>query len=137
MLLIINPDLSDFKKNVAKGSNILRAILKLCGCVLSEMPAGRAAFSGRDATDILAAVIRSEPEWVNLPANPHGRLREVLERCLKKDAKDRCHDICDVKVDIQRVLTDPSGVLAQPVMMAEPQRTPRTIFPWVAVTSIR
>jgi eukaryotic-like serine/threonine-protein kinase len=106
------------------------------GCVLFEMITGRVAFSGKDVTDILAAVIRSEPEWTTLPANLHGRLREVLERCMKKDAKDRYHDISDVKADIQRVLTDSSGVLVQPVMAAEPRRKLRTIFPWVAAALI-
>src|SRR5512136_2747231 len=99
-----------------------RADIWAFGVVLYEMLTGRAAFSGRDVTDILAAVIRAEPEWKKLPANLHWRLREVLERCLKKDAKDRYRDIYDVKVDIQRVLTDPSGVLMQPVMAAEPRR---------------
>src|SRR5512143_275842 len=65
-----------------------RADIWAFGCVLYEMLTGRAAFSGKDVTDILAAVIRSEPEWNSLPANLHWRLREVLERCLKKDAKD-------------------------------------------------
>jgi eukaryotic-like serine/threonine-protein kinase len=106
------------------------------GCVLFEMITGRVAFSGKDVTDILAAVIRSEPEWTTLPPNLHGRLREVLERCMKKDAKDRYHDISDVKADIQRVLTDSSGVLVQPVMAAEPRRKLRTIFPWVAAALI-
>jgi Tol biopolymer transport system component len=113
-----------------------RADIWAFGCVLFEMLTGRAAFSGRDVTDILAAVIRAEPEWGSLPASLHWRLREVLERCLKKDAKDRYHDISDVKVDIQRILTDPSGVLVQPVMAVEPWRKLRTILPWAAATLI-
>jgi Tol biopolymer transport system component len=117
----------------ARGKSVdKRADIWAFGCVLYEMLTGLAAFSGKDVTDILAAVIRSEPEWSTLPANLHGRLREVLERCLKKDAKDRYHDISDVKVDIQRVLTDPSGVLVQPVMAMEPRKKLRTILPWVA-----
>jgi serine/threonine protein kinase len=101
------------------------------GAVLFEMLAGRAAFSGKDVTDILAAVIRSEPEWNSLPANLHWRLQEVLERCLKKDAKDRYHDISDVKVDVQRILTDPSGLMAQPAIAA-PRTRLRTMLPWLA-----
>ncbi len=113
-----------------------RADIWAFGCVLYEMLTGRAAFSGRDVTDILAAVIRSEPEWGNLPANLHGRLREVLERCLKKDAKDRYRDIFDVMVDIQRVLTDPSGVLVQPTIGAEPKTKLRQILPWIAAAIV-
>jgi Tol biopolymer transport system component len=62
----------------------------------------------------------------------HWRLREALERCLKKDAKDRYHDISDVKADIQRVLTDPSGVLVQPVATIERRNRLRLVLPWVA-----
>jgi serine/threonine-protein kinase len=106
------------------------------GCVLFEMITGRPAFSGRDVTDILAAVIRAEPEWASLPANLHWRLREVIERCLEKDARDRYHDISDVRADIHRILTDPSGVLAQPVTAAMPRRKHQLALPWVAVITI-
>jgi eukaryotic-like serine/threonine-protein kinase len=106
------------------------------GCVLFEMLAGRAAFSGKDVTDILAAVIRSEPEWNRLPANLHWRLRETIEGCLKKDAKDRYHDIADVRVDIQKTLADPSSVLVQPVTTVEPGKKLRMMLPWVAAAIV-
>ncbi len=99
--------------------------------MLYEMLTGRAAYSGNDVTDILAAVIRAEPEWKNLPANLHGRLREVLERCLKKDPRERYRDISDVKADIQRVLTDPGGVL-QPIAGVQSRSKVRAMVPWIA-----
>ncbi len=108
------------------------------GCVLFEMLTGRAAFSGGDVTEILAAVIRAEPEWKNLPAHLHWRLREVLERCLEKEAKDRYGGINDARFEIQKALADPRGILVQPAL--EPRTKLRTIFPWlvaaVAVTAI-
>jgi Tol biopolymer transport system component len=113
-----------------------RADIWAFGCVLFEMLTGRAAFSGRDITEILAAVIRAEPEWASLPANLHWRLREVIERCLKKEAKDRYHDISDVKSDIQRVLADPSGLFVQPITGAELRVRLQAILPWVAVAVV-
>ncbi len=113
-----------------------RADVWAFGCVLYEMLAGRAAFSGRDVTDILAAVIRAEPEWKSLPQNLHWRLREVLERCLEKEAKDRFHDIADVRVDIQKVLADPNGVFAQPVAVGESQTKSRQTLLGVSITII-
>jgi serine/threonine protein kinase len=102
--------------------------------VLFEMITGRAAFSGKDVTDILAAVIRSEPEWSSLPANLHWRLRETIERCLKKELRDRYHDISDVSVDIQRVLADPSGVSVQSITTVRPRKRLRLGFAWFAGT---
>ena len=56
----------------ARGKSVdKRADIWAFGCVLFEMLTGRAAFSGKDVTDILAAVIRAEPEWSSLPANLH------------------------------------------------------------------
>jgi Tol biopolymer transport system component len=114
----------------------MKADIWAFGCVLFEMLAGRAAFSGRDVTDILAAVIRSEPEWKSLPANLHWRLRELLERCLEKEARDRYGSISDAKVEIQKVLADPSGVFAQPDITAKPRKRLRLGIPWVAAIAI-
>jgi serine/threonine protein kinase len=115
----------------ARGKQVdKRADVWAFGCVLFEMLTGKAAFSGRDVTDILAAVIRADPAWKSLPQNLHWRLREVLERCLEKEAKDRYSGISDARVDIQKFLTDPSGVFAQPVAVVEPQKKLRTILPW-------
>ena len=58
--------------------------------------------------------------WNSLPANLHPRVRELLERCLEKDAKDRWHDVADVRIDIQKVLTDPSVVLASRLLKSLP-----------------
>ncbi|MEY4635261.1 MAG: Serine/threonine-protein kinase PrkC [Acidobacteriota bacterium] len=63
------------------------------GCVLYEMLTGRTAFPGDDVLDTLTAVMRSEPDWSALPTGTPARLRTLLERCLKKDRKDRIADI--------------------------------------------
>jgi serine/threonine protein kinase len=116
----------------ARGKSVdRRADIWAFGCVLFEMLAGRPAFSGQDVSDILAAVIRTEPEWNNLPGKLHWRLREVLERCLKKDLKDRYHDISDVRADIQRILTDSSSVSGLKAAEDESKR-PRKALAWIA-----
>ncbi len=102
------------------------------GVVLFEMLAGRAVFSGQDVSEILAAVIRAEPEWSSLPANLHWRLREVIERCLEKEARNRYGSINDARVDIQKVLADPSGVVVQPITVVGPRTGLRTVMPWIA-----
>ena len=37
------------------------------GCVLYEMLAGRQVFGGDTVTDIVASVVKSEPDWSALP----------------------------------------------------------------------
>src|SRR6266542_1272903 len=39
------------------------------GSVLYEMLTGRRAFDGEDVSDVLATVLKGEPEWAALPAN--------------------------------------------------------------------
>jgi len=80
-----------------------RADIWAFGAVLFEMLTGRVAFRGEDVSEILASVIRSEPDWKILPTNLHWRLKELLERCLEKDARNRYSGIGDARVDIQKV----------------------------------
>ena len=105
-----------------------RADVWAFGCVLFEMLAGRRAFPGELASDILAAVIRAEPEWSGLPANLHPHVVELLERCLEKDPKNRWHHVADVRVGIERVQADPAGLLDR-TGSASPE-VGRRLLPW-------
>jgi serine/threonine protein kinase/Tol biopolymer transport system component len=117
----------------ARGESVdKKADIWAFGCVLFEMLTGREMFEGRTVSDILASVIKSEPEWKRLPANLHPRIRLLLERCLEKELKNRYSGIGDARVDIQKVLTDPMGVLAQPITAAVPRSQIRTMLPWLA-----
>ena len=109
-----------------------RADIWSFGVVLFEMVTGRQTFDGKTVAHVLADVLRAEPEWSSLPPNLHPRLRLLLERCLEKEAKDRCHDIADVRVDIQKVLADPDGVTIQPVADVT-QAPPRLILRWIVL----
>ena len=121
----------------AKGKPVdKRADIWAFGVVLFEMLTGKAAFQDEDVSETLASVIRSEPEWKSLPANIHWRLREVLERCLEKNVKDRCSGISDARVEIQKVLSDPSGVFAQPSMIVKRRKQVRLGLPWITVIAV-
>jgi serine/threonine protein kinase len=69
------------------------------GCVLYEMLTGRRAFEGETVTDVLAAVVRAEPEWSQLPTSTPDWVRGLLRRCLKKDAKQRLQAIGDARIE--------------------------------------
>jgi serine/threonine-protein kinase len=89
-----------------------RADIWAFGVVLYEMLTGLPLFSGESVPHILADVLRTEPNWSRLPKNLHPRLKTALERCLEKKVRNRYHSIADVRVDIEKVLSDPQGVVA-------------------------
>ena len=77
------------------------------GALLYDMLTARKVFQGDEVSDVLASVLKTEPDWDALPANIHPRIREILRRCLEKDPKKRRRDIGDVRVEIEDVLTHP------------------------------
>jgi Tol biopolymer transport system component len=113
-----------------------RADIWAFGVVLFEMLTGRQLFKGETVSETLAAVLMREPDFSTLPPNLHPRIRLLLERCLEKDVNNRYGSIGDARVDIQKALADPSGVIAQPITGVEPKTRLRTILPWVAVAVV-
>jgi eukaryotic-like serine/threonine-protein kinase len=88
-----------------------RADIWAFGCVLYEMVTGQRAFGGESVTETLAAVLNNEPDWSRLPGGTPMRVRLLLQRCLRKDPKQRLRDIGDARIALEEVLTgapDPS-----------------------------
>ena len=77
-----------------------RADIWAFGCVLYEMLTGRRAFDGRDISEILAAVIKSEPDWTALAPVGDAGLRRLVRRCLQKEPQQRIRDVGDVRLDM-------------------------------------
>ena len=70
----------------AKGQMIdRRSDIWAFGCVLFEMLTGKMVFSVETVTDTLAEIVKSEPNWNQLPSNTPKSIRALLQRCLKKD----------------------------------------------------
>ena len=80
------------------------------GVVLFEMLAGRRPFTGETMADVLASVLRTDPDWTLLPPAVPVSLRRLLRRCLQRDRRNRLHDIADVRLElaeIQAMVTEP------------------------------
>src|SRR5712691_8192686 len=80
------------------------------GCVLYELLAGKRAFNGEDITEILAAVVKSEPDWQALPAATPTKISDLLRRCLQKDKNLRLRDAGDAGIEIKEALAGPPHV---------------------------
>jgi serine/threonine protein kinase len=71
------------------------------GCVLFEMLTGRPPFVGDTVSDVIASILRLDPDWTPLPKTTPASLRRVLRRCLAKDPGRRVHAMADVRLDIE------------------------------------
>jgi len=78
-----------------------RADIWAFGCVLYEMLTGTRAFPGEGVSDTIAAVLRGEPDWEQLPAALSPALGIYIRRCLHKDQRQRIHDIADVRLALE------------------------------------
>ncbi len=57
-----------------------RADIWAFGVVLFEMLTGRACFAGETVTDVLAAIVKTDPDWSALPADTPPRVRARRKR---------------------------------------------------------
>jgi eukaryotic-like serine/threonine-protein kinase len=79
------------------------------GCVLYEMLTGRPVFAGTTMSDLLAAVLTTDPDWMTLPDETPAPIRKLLRRCLEKDRKRRLDSAADARLEIDDVLAAPPG----------------------------
>ena len=116
----------------AKGKNVgRRTDIWAFGCVLFEMLGGQRAFRGETIADTLAAILKQEPDWSELPVSTPAAIVDLLHRCLRKEPAKRLQAIGDARVVIEEVL---SGA---PIDEA-PAQQPRSrrhigllVLPWV------
>jgi hypothetical protein len=103
------------------------------GVVLYEMLTGKRPFRGASAAEILAAIIREEPEPVTkLDPKLPALLGWTVQRCLSKDTEERYSSTKDLAKELQNLRTHLSeAVSATEVAPDETPRLRRRVPYWV------
>jgi serine/threonine-protein kinase len=97
----------------AKGKTVdRRADVWAFGAVLFEMLSGRRAFDGDDVSEVMAAVLKLDPDWSLLPADVPNPVRRLLRRCLEKDPKKRLRDIGEGMVQLDEGLSGATAAMS-------------------------
>ncbi len=95
----------------AKGKAVdKRADIWAFGVVLYEMLTGERAFKGDDISEVLATVLKTEPDWHALPAGTPASVRRLLRRCLEKDPRKRLSAVGDARLELDE--TEPAMTAA-------------------------
>ena len=90
------------------------------GCVLFECLAGRQTFEGETVSDLIAKILQTEPDWSLLPATIPASVRALVERCLRKDARERLRDIGEARIALASRVETAVGVPARPRLRGAP-----------------
>ena len=104
-----------------------RADIWAFGALLFEMLTGRRPFEGETVSDLLASVLKTDPDWKALPPATPFNVRKVLRRCLERDRDRRFHDIADARIELD---TSPEEPIAETQQGAPESRVRRPVAAW-------
>ena len=112
-----------------------RADIWAFGVVLWEMLTGHHLFDGETVSHVLASVLKDQVDLEALPSGVPSRIRDLIERCLRKKPRRRLQAIGDARILLEEYLADPEGFEPQigpaAAVAAAPSRT-RRVLPWAA-----
>jgi hypothetical protein len=80
------------------------------GCILYEMLTGTCPFPGPTASEALASILKTDPDWQRLPAEAGADVREIIHKCLEKNPAQRyqsANTLCEDLRKSKEALTAP------------------------------
>jgi TolB-like protein len=86
-----------------------RADIFALGCVLYEMASARRAFPGQTPAEIMAAVLRDEPEELIESERVTVELKQVIARCLQKRPEQRFQSAGDLAFTLRTLRRGPGS----------------------------
>jgi Tol biopolymer transport system component len=102
------------------------------GCVLYEMLTGTRAFDGEDVSDVLATVLKSEPDWTAFPSGVPAPIQNIVKRCLAKDRKARIPDMSVVRF----LFDDAASAATEPAAPTTSARPRASAIVWKLATAL-
>jgi serine/threonine-protein kinase len=96
-----------------------------------ECLTGSHAFNGDTVSDMVARILEREPDWNSLPPSTPRRLRDLMQRCMRKDAKERLRDIGEARVTLEELS---KGIGAERADVSAAPAARRT--PWALMVGI-
>ena len=97
----------------ARGGSVdRRADIWAFGVVMFELLAAGRVFGGETVSDVLASVLKTDPDWDALPADAPPALERLLRRCLERDPRRRLRDIGEARLALEAVAAGETGEAA-------------------------
>src|SRR5262249_16706763 len=91
------------------------------------------AFPGKSVPEILAGVLRDEPDWSVVPGETPSVVLTLLHRCLRKPPHDRLQDIGDARLELAELASGrTTDAVASPEIARRSKVPP---LPWPALAA--
>jgi len=73
------------------------------GCCLYEALAGKKPFKGQTTSDLMAEILKSDPDFTVIPPETPSEVLTLLRRCLEKDPQRRMRYLGDIALTLEDV----------------------------------
>jgi Tol biopolymer transport system component len=103
------------------------------GCLLYEMLTGQKAFGGETVTEIIASVLKTDPDWERVSARVPRAVHRLLRSCLSRHQEGRLQSMGEARTILAEPVSSRGGaIVSQLITLAERSRR----LGWVAAALV-